>query len=656
MTESPLQRAKRLHGEGQLKEAGQLYIEVLRRDPRQPDALFGLGHLNFRAGRHNEAEKLIAQALKLDPRLAEAHFTLGCILQSANRFEEALAAFDQAIKNRPGFMEALFNRGAALMALGRQSEALKTFEAVVAANPGFAGAWSNCGGILQKLNRPEEALRCFDRALALAPNLIEALVNRAILLAALKRFDQAARTTEKVLSLRPDHPYARGDLAYFRLQACDWEHLENDRAEIIRKIEAGQPVVQPLSFTLISSSPEEQLRCARIAAGAWPLSPAPLWRGESYHHDKIRVAYVSADYRDHATSWLAASPLEQHDRARFETIGISLLNDTSSKMRPRMVKAFDAFIDVDARTDAETAGLLRRMEVDIVVDLMGFASGYRPGIFALRPAPVQVNYLGYPGTMGAPYFDYIIADRVVIPDDHRRFYTEKVVILPDTYQCNDSHTQPAFAAPSRADTGLPPHGFVFCCFNNSRKITPEHFELWMRLLSEVEGSVLWLIDDNPDATRNLKREAGARGIQPSRLVFAPQVSHEEHLARHRLADIFLDTRPYGAHTTASDALQAGTPVLTVLGSSFAGRVAASLLTAIGLPELISHSPDDQYALALKLARDPQALATLKAKLARNCETHPLFDTVRFTRKLESALTEMCERQRKGEPPADISIS
>jgi predicted O-linked N-acetylglucosamine transferase (SPINDLY family) len=655
MPESATDRAKRLHDAGKLNEAGQLYLEALRLNPRDAEAIFGLGYLNFQAGRHTEAEQLVAQALKLDPRFAEAHFTLGCILQRKGQIEDALAAFDQALKNRPGFIEALANHGAALMALGRENEALKDFERVVAINPAFAGAWSNCGAILQKLNRHAEALHAFDKALSLAPDLVEALVNRAVALAALKRFEEAARTGEKLLSLRPDHPYARGDLAYFHMQACDWRHLGEDRVAVRRGLEAGKPVIQPLTHALLSSSSEDQLRCARIAAQAWPASSGPRWRGEQYHHDKIRVAYISADFRDHATSWLAGSFFEQHDRSKFRTVGISLLKDETADMRARMTNAFDEFIDVERKTDDETASLLRRMEIDIAVDLMGFASGHRPGIFALRPAPVQVNYLGYPGTMAAPYFDYIVADRVVIPDEQRDFYTEKIVTLPDTYQCNDLYQRTPAKNLSRGEVGLPEDGFVFCCFNNSRKIMPEHFDLWMRLLGEIEGSVLWLFEDNLDATRNLRREAVSRGIDSSRLVFAPRVGHGEHLARHRLADLFLDTLPYGAHTTASDALWSGTPVLTVLGSTFAGRVAASLLNAVGLPELVSPTLEEHFVLALKLARDKSALAALRAKLAHNRETYPLFDTARFTRNFETALLGMHERQRSGAPPEHFSV-
>ncbi|HEY4124081.1 MAG TPA: tetratricopeptide repeat protein, partial [Rhizomicrobium sp.] len=324
-------------------------------------------------------------------------------------------------------------------------------------------------------------------------------------------------------------------------------------------------------------------------------------------------------------------------------------------MRARVRNAFDRFIDVREKSDAEVALLIRQMEIDIVIDLKGYTKDHRAGIFAHRPAPIQASYLGYPGTMGAPYIDYIIADPVVIPDEHRSYYTEKIAYLPDSYQCNDSPRQMADHRFTREEAGLPEIGFVFCCFNNNYKITPKIFALWMRLLAKVPGSVLWLLEDNPDSVRNLRREAETQGVAPDRLVFAPRLNGAEHLARHRLADLFLDTEPYGAHTTASDALWAGLPVLTALGPTFASRVAASLLHAVGVPELIADSLDAYEAMALRLADDPGALGAIKAKLAQNRDTCPLFDTVRFTHHLESAYLSMWQRWQRGEPATSFSV-
>src|SRR5258706_3616356 len=554
MSEFLLQNARRMHKAGNFAEAVRLYTEVLRFNPRRFEALYALGFLRFQSAQYGEAERLMSEAVKINPRMAEAYFIQGCCLHRLGRIEDALAAFDRAVANKPLFVEALINRGAALMTLNRHNEALKDFRNVIAVNPNIAGVWSNCGGILQNLNRHEEALACFDRALGLNAGLTEALANRGAALLALKRYAEAARNYEKLLSVHPELPDVHGHLVLCRLQCCDWRSLTQDRADIAALLNAGKRVIQPLVNARLSGSPAAELQCARIFAANWPASPNPLWRGEPFHHHKIRVAYISANFFHHATSWLAAGLFEHHDKSRFETISVSLVADDGSEMRARTRAAFDCFIHPERPTDLETAALLRRMEVDIAVDLMGFASGCRPGILALRPAPVQVNFLGHPGTMGASYVDYIVADRIVIPHEHRRFYTEKIVSLPDTYQCNDSKRRIADKTPSRAEAGWPARGLGVCCFNDTSKITPEIFEVWMRLLKDIGGSVLWLLENNPEATRNLRREAEARAVDGSRLIFAPHVKLAEHLARHRLADLFLDTLPYGSHTTASDSL------------------------------------------------------------------------------------------------------
>jgi predicted O-linked N-acetylglucosamine transferase (SPINDLY family) len=461
----------------------------------------------------------------------------------------------------------------------------------------------------------------------------------------LKRFEEAAKDCESLLKLDPEFKYTRGFLAFFRLQCCDWRDLERQKREIATGLRAGKRVVAPFANVALSQSEGDQLSCARICvADRYPASSRPLWQSERYRHDRIRLAYLSGDFNNSAVATLMAGVFEHHDRARFETIAVSFARDDESPMRARLGRCFDRFMEVQEQSDAEVAELLRRMEVDIAVDLMGFTGECRPGILAFRPAPVQVNYLGFPGTMGADYIDAIIADRTVIPEESVGDYSEAVVYLPDTYLPNDATRRIAERTPTRSEAGLPEKGFVFCSFNNSYKFTPELFDIWMRLLSRVEGSVLWLPEVNAAAVRNLRREAASRGIDENRLVFAPFLaSAEDHLARLRLADLFLDTLPYNAHTTAADALWAGLPVLTTPGSTFAGRVAASLIKAIGLPEMIAPSPEAYEAMALQLARDANALAEIKAKLQRNRGIHALFDTARFTRSLEAAYAKLYER-------------
>ena len=408
----------------------------------------------------------------------------------------------------------------------------------------------------------------------------------------------------------------------------------------------GKPAVNPFEFLALSPIRKTRSNAPAWVADKYPASTVPLWRGERYAHEKIRIAYLSADFRDHAVAQSLAGVFEYHDRARFEIVGVSWGADDASEMRARLKQAFDRFINVEREGDSQVARLLRDMEIDIAVDLMGFTAECRTGILAARAAPIQVNYLGFPGTMNAPYMDYLVADRMVIPQGERRHYGETIIYLPDTYLPLDSKRRIG-EAPSRSEAGLPETGFVFASFNNSYKFSPALFDIWMRLLKRVEKSVLWLSAVNPAAARNLAREAQNRGLDANRLIFAPFVPRaEDHLARLGLADLFLDTLPYNAHATAADALLAGLPVLTCKGSTFAGRVAASLLHAAGLPELVTESPDAYETLALKLAGEPAMLAKLKAKLAANRDTHPLFDTARFTRHLEAAYLQMWERHQR----------
>lgn len=621
MNEVLLANAVRVHQAGNLAEAARLYSAVLQTSPRNFHAMYLLGFVHFQQGRFPEAARLIGEAVKINPHAPDAFYNLGCALQPLNRHGEAVAAFDRAVALKPDYAEALINRGVALMALKRQADAVASF----------------------------------DRALVLTPRDTEGLSNRATALFELKRYDEAASGFARLLAVAPEFPNVAGNLALAHAYACDWRHQVEDQTRMRGALATGRAAISPHGSTLLLDDPAAQLACARRwVADRCPPSPTPLWRGEVYRHEKIRIAYVSADFHAHATAFLMAGVFEQHDRSRFEISLISFSPNDRSDMRARLVAGGDRFIDISGKSDAEAAALIRQMEIDIAVDLKGFTDGCRPGIFAHHPAPVQVNYLAHPGTMGAPYMDYILADAIIIPPEHRAFYSEKIAYLPDSYQANDAKRAIPDAAPTRTQAGLPEQGFVFACFNNTYKITPQLFDIWMRLLKTVEGSVLWLLEDNPAATANLKREAEARGVPASRLIFAPRARFEDHLARHALADLFLDTLPCNAHTTASDALWMGLPVLTVLGSTFAGRVAASLLSAVGSPELVAPSFKEYEATAVDLARNPERLAALKAKLVRDRHTAALFDTARFTRNLEAAFTAMAQRYRQGLSPADIS--
>ena len=659
----------------------------------KPDHLEALEHRGIALavqGRHEEALQSYDSALKHNPSNVELLLRRGDSLLNLDRSHEAVADYDRVVAFAPGNPDAWLNRGVALSRLGRHSEALESYDRALRIRPDFAGAWHNRGSTLLALDDRVGALSSYDRALAARPdyfecwksrgillNLLQAhgdardsfnralslrqddaetLYYRASMLLLLNLFEECAVDCEALLKLAPDYPFARGLLMDARLHCCDWQGLGKTREALSADVTAEKRVVGPFAYLAVCASPKEQLQCARVLVrDLYPATRTLLWHGERYHHDRIRVGYLSADFRDHAVARLIAGVFEHHDRTRFETIALSFGSERESSMRKRLEGAFDRFLDVERASEADIARHVRELEIDIAIDLMGYTRGGRPGILALRPAPLQVNYLGYPGTLGADCIDYLIADSVVIPDEQRAFYTEKIVYLPDSYQCNDSQRRIADAVPSRNEAGLPEKSFVFCCFNYNYKIMPEIFDIWMRLLSSVEGSVLWLLEDHPAATANLRREAEARGISASRLVFAKRAPLDQHLARLKHADLLLDTLPYGAHTTASDALWVGVPVLTCLGASFAGRVAASLLSSVGMPELITHSLEDYEKCARELALNRAAILGLREKLARNRTSGPLFDTTRITRNLETAYSLMWERQQRGEPPVTFSV-
>ena len=651
-------RAAALNGLKRFADAVGSCDRAIALDPTNAEALSNRGLALVDLKRFDDALASCERAIALRPDLPEGFNNRGNALKELKRFEEALASYSQAIALRPDYADGFNNCANALIGLKRFGEALDCCQRAIALRQDLAEAYYNRGIALHELKRYEEALASYDQAVALRPDYPEALVNRGTALTDLNRYTEARDSYAGALALAPEYEYLKGMHLFAKMRICDWTEFDRDCAHLARAVAGGTTTALPFHLLPCLPDPALQLACAeRFVANRHPPAPVPLWRGERYAHEHIRVAYLSADLRDHPVSLLAAGLFERHDRSRFEVTAISYGPDAPSPMRARLMAAFDRFIDARDLSDADVAGRMRELEIDIAVDLNGFTEGLRPDVLAHRPAPVQVNYLGYAGTMGGPAWDYILADRFVVPDDSCRFYAEQVVALPDAFMVTDAGRRISAPAPTRAQAGLPEDGFVFCCFNNSYKITPDIFDVWMRLLGKTAGSVLWLAAADASATENLRREAQARGVAPDRLVFAPKVPlNEDHLARLGLADLFVDTPRYNAHATAADALWAGLPVLTCAGASFASRVAGSLLGAIGLQELITYSLADYEVCALRLAADRALLASVRERLVRNRRTHPLFDTDRFVRDLEAAYTVMWERTRRGERPASFAVA
>jgi predicted O-linked N-acetylglucosamine transferase (SPINDLY family) len=584
-------------------------------------------------------------------------FSKGNALMELGRSAEALESYECVLRLRPDFEPALRAHARALLRLRRFEDALTSLERYRRLYPDRAEPYTGRGVALFELHRVEEALESYDRAITLNPTLAVAHFHRAVALTVHGAYAAAIDSYARALEIQPDCRWALGARAHLQLMQCDWSNWRQVE-QLKSAVAQGQPVIIPLSMCAFTDSPSLQLQCARTYVRAcFPAAPQPLWSGERYSHERIRVAYLSADLRTHPVSYLLTGAIERHHRQRFEVTALSLRAAEESPFGRRVQDAADRFVNVQMQSDVEVAELIRDLQIDILVDLQGHTLGTRTGILAHRAAPAQVNFLGFPATMGAGYMDYIIADDEVIPAGSEGAYAEHVVRLPHCYLPFDNRQAISKRVPTRLQAGLPETGFVFCAFNNTYKITPPVFDIWMGLLHRTPGSVLWLREDDVNAMANLSREAAARAVAPERLVFGKLVPLlEDHLARLQLADLFLDTLPYNAHATAAHALWAGVPVLTCRGGAFAARVGASLLRAVGLPELIADNLRQYESLALRLAASPDALADIRARLRRNRITCPLFDTERFCTSLESAYLTMWQRTEAGQAPRSFAIA
>ncbi len=669
------------------------YDEVLRLQPDDAEALFQRGNAQFELKDLASAVASYDRVVALRPSDAAAFCNQGSALLLMGKTQSALASFNAALSIEPAFPEALYQRGEVLLRLRRPAEAMTSFERAAALRPGYAAPRRGVGDALLELGRPAQALAAHQEALRLGATLSEVHNSLGNSLRALGRCADAVAAYEeslrldpsnatvhcnrayalmqmdghteaallgyaRALELDPNIPFAAGSLWYAQVSRADWavRAPAASRDEILRSVHVGKPACLPFAFLSIADCAASQLQCARIYAQQHCSIEQPRGRSAHHRHRRRRIAYVSSDLRAHAITYLMAGVFERHDRERFETYGIALRPADQTAAGERIRASFDRFIDVSHLTDRETTDLMRDLEIDIAVDLNGYTRGSRPRIFADGAAPIQVSYLGYPGTMGAPFMDYLLADEFVIPPQQRRHYSEAVVYLPDCFQANDDRRAISQRIFSRAELGIAQDAFLFCCLNNTHKINPAMFDLWLRVLAKVPDGMLWLLCHEPVVRDNLCREAASRGIDPRRLVFAERLPYAEHLARLKLADLFLDTLPFNAGTTASDALWAGVPVLTWCGDAFAARMAGSLLRAAGTPELIAFNAEEYESKAIELAGSPPALRQLRARLSQSRETTPLFDTARFTAHLEAAYDEMWMRLERAEPPRSFTVA
>ena len=689
-----LNKALSLFQSGRPDKAEKLARSVLSTEPRNADLLQFVAMLCQTQDKFADAAALCTKAVAITPNSAEAHYNLGTALMNQGKADQAVASFEKSLAFAPGNYDLLNNLAVALTAADRLfdaeamarraialapsrplahntlalalSQQMRLAEAVDCFKAALAYAHPDAGSVYEKLalayvrlERPKAAIDSFQRALAYKSKSLDIMMRLGATQIIASEPVSAMQTYVTAMRGAPRDPAPMAGYIYACLHASEWA----DHTRLVSKgeklLSSPSAETQPFAVLSFCDDPAIHLRCSRRHAAnlVKPGRSSPQTRvpnADDRSLDKLRIAYVSSDFKVHATMQLAAGLFEHHDRSRFETYAIAWAPD-ASPLRRRVEAAFHEFIDVTTVPDDAVAGLIRDRRIDIAVDLHGYTGKSRSGILIDRPAPIQVNYLGYPGTMGADWIDYLVADQFVAPPEAARFYSEKLVYLPGSYQVNDNQRDASGPAPQRRDVGLPGQGFVFACFNANNKIAPGMFALWMRLLERAQGSVLWLLDHGEAVRANLRREAEAAGIDGQRLVFAPRLPIAEHVNRLQCADLFLDTLPYNAHTTASDALWAGVPIVTCPGRSFQARVAGSLLHAVGLPELIAATLADYEAIALKLAHDRDFRAAIRAKLGGNRLTTPLFDTERFTRGLEAAYEAMWQRWCQGLPPEAIDI-
>lgn len=688
--QNDLHYAFQLHNTGHVFEAIKIYSDILRLEPKNAYVLLLAGTAYCQLGKHLDGLPFIQSASLAEPNNPFILYNLGRVLADLNRLSESRLAFEKAISAQPDFAEAYSNLGnvfcdlklldealschqkalslnsnqpefhnnlgGTLKHLGKFEDSLSSFESAIRSNPEYAEAWSNRGAVFQELKMFDEALADHNRAIALKPDYAEAYSNRGIVLQELKRLDEALADYKTALQFKSDIKFLLGAMLHTKMFLCEWDSFESNCENLKSKIQDSVTACQPFDIQGLIDAAELQNKCAQTyIASKYPLRSNPSPQLPHNKQQKIKIGYFSSDFGNHPVTHLLAGLFECHDRERFEITAFSLEERELDEWRNRVIKGVDRFAEVSNKTDAEIAALSRSLGIDIAIDLNGHTKSARTGIFAHRAAPIQASYIGFLGTMGASYFDYLIADPILIPEESRDFYTESIAYLP-SYQCNDNKFVVSDKVFTRNEFGLPDDAIVFCSFNNNWKITPSVFDSWMKILDKVPDSVLWIYVDNATAQANLRQEAKNRGIDPNRLVFATKIPLAEHLSRQRLADIFLDTFPYNAGATASNALRVGLPVITRSGESFASRYGSSLLHAVGMPELVTETIEEFESLAIDLATHPSRLAVIKDKLSNNLNAFPLFDTTRFARSLESAFVEMYQRSQSQLSPNHIFAS
>ncbi|MDA9788208.1 tetratricopeptide repeat protein [Amylibacter sp.] len=644
-----------LQVQNKLEDAIEAYKKTLSIKPDYANAYYNIGIALKEQNKLEEAIEAYNKALAITPDHVDAYYNTGIALQEQGKLKEAIETYNKVLSIKPDYVEAYCNMGNAFKDQGKLEDAIEAYNKALSIKPYYADAYYNMGTALQEQNKLKDAIKAYKKALAIKPGNAGAYYNMGIALKEQNNVEEAIEAYSKALAIKPDHEAARTLKLLQKARICNWDSIAKD-INLIPALGTSEKHVSPFALLPLEDAPERHLTRSKIYAKAKYLQKTlPRRDRPSKRPKRIRIGYFSTDFKKHPVAYLIAKVLEQHNRDQFEVFGYSVHGSSSCVMRQRLEKSFDSFADVQNMSDRDIALKARQDEIDIAIDLNGYTLNARTGIFAYLAAPIQINYLGYPGSMGAEFIDYIVADQYLIPPESQKYFSEKQIYLPDVYVPTDN-TLPFSNEPlSRFDLGLPDSGFVFCAINNSYKVNQRVFDIWMRLLESVGDSVLWLLETNKIVKANLEKEANKRGVASDRLVFAKNVSHEKYLSQFYQADLFLDTFPYSAGATASNALWAGLPIVTKSGQSYTARMAGSMLNAIGLPELITKTEKDYEALILELATHPMKLAEVKKKLAINRSTQPLFNTELYTTYLENGYQQAYQNYFDGKLPQTIIV-
>ncbi len=630
-----LDKALALHKKGKIQEAIDLYSKLVEKNDDNSQILFLIGTAYVQISAIQKGINYLKKSLALKPDNASAHSNLGNAYKYLKQHDEAISCYDKAIQLNPNHADSFSNRGIVFLEMRRPDEALENFDKAIKINPNHLFAQSNKGIALKDLNRYDEAIICYDKAIQVNPDFEEPYNNKGNIFKNLKQYDEALKNYQKVIQLNPNYDYILGKILHFKMFLCDWSNFNLLKEKIKKALDKKSKVIEPFSFLGI----EDNLSFSKLISEIFVEDKLKkIYENKSlkkYNHKKPKIGYISGDFRDHPVLHLMMDVFKNHDHSKFDVYGFSFGSNKNDKWRNEVKNFFLQFKDIDKISDKDVINLIQDLEIDILIDLTGYTGNPRSRIFSHRVAPIQINYLGYPGTTGLECMDYIIADETIIKEDDFKFYSEKVIYLPNCYQANMNRKEISNKEFKREDFGLPENGIVYCSFNNNYKITPDMFDVWMNIIKKVNNSVLWVLRSNKTAENNLKKEAKNRGIDPDRIIFASFLPNDEHLKRISFADLFLDTFPYNAHTTASDAVRMGVPIVTLIGNSFASRVGASILSSIEMKELITSTKKDYENLAIELGLKQEKLNKIKGRLRVSVENSSLFDSLKFTRNLEN---------------------